>query len=229
MEVRTEDRRPATIQTGLPWWHSRLYRLYDGLTRNDAIEPVDLIFAFAGRMERKAYALDLHRAGIAPRLLLSVGRFEVSKMRNIGFQAAAELVAARDRTAPDDRHFFCEIDHAGARIDAVRLRRWNTYGEVLGLREFLRPEMPRRVALVSTDVHLRRIALAFDKVFHGEALQVRYWPVPAGASSLRRERFWVRSEDRSYVLKEVLKLPAYRAILSMPPWLVCRLMRLKIQ
>jgi uncharacterized SAM-binding protein YcdF (DUF218 family) len=204
-----------------------LYRLYDSLTRNDAIEPVDLIFVFAGRMERKAYALELYRAGIAPRLLLSIGRFEVSKMRNIGFESAAELIARRDRLAPDDRHFFCEISAAGTHIETARLRRWNTYGEVLGLRQYLQRDMPRSVGLVSTDVHLRRIALAFDKVFRDAPVKASYWPVPAGASSLRREEFWVRSDDRQYVLKELLKLPAYRMILGMPQWLIHRLMGLK--
>lgn len=207
-------------------WPALLYRLYDSLTRNDAIEPVDLIFVFAGKMERKSYALELYRAGIAPRLLLSVGRFEVSKMRAIGFEKAAELVAERDRTAPGDRHFFCEIDAAGARIEQPRLPRWNTYGELLGLREFLAHDMPRKVALVSTDVHLRRIALIFGKVFRGVPLDVRYWPVPAGASSLRKSQFWVRSDDRRYVLKELLKLPAYRTILTLPEWAVHYIMRL---
>lgn len=207
-------------------WHSALYRLYDSLTRSDAIEPVDLIFVLAGRMERKSYALDLYRAGIAPRLLLSIGRFEVSRMRAIGFEKAAELIARRDRLAPGDRHFFCEIDAAGARIETARLRRWNTYGELLGLRQYLRRDMPRTVALVSTDVHLRRTALAFKKVFRDVPLEARYWPLPADASSLQRAEFWLRSDDRKYVLKEMVKLPAYAAILRMPQWAIRRIMRL---
>lgn len=203
------------------------YRLYDSLTRNDPVEPVDLIFVFAGKMERKSYAFELYRAGVAPRLLLSIGRFEVSKMRAIGFEKAAELIAERDRTAPGDRHFFCEIDAAGARFEHARLRRWNTYGEVLRLRQYLRREMPRRLALVSTDVHLRRIALICDKVFRDAPVQVRYWPVPAARSSLRKEEFWVRPADRSYVLKETIKLEAYRAILRLPQWLIGRMLRLR--
>ncbi len=35
----------------------------------------------AGRFERKLYVLDLFRAGVAPILLLSVDRFEVSKTK----------------------------------------------------------------------------------------------------------------------------------------------------
>ena len=204
-----------------------MYRLYENLTRNDPIQPVDLIFVLAGRMERKPYGLELYRSGVAPRLLLSIGRFEVSKMRTVDFASAAQLIAERDRTAPGDRHFFCEINAAGTRIESARLRRWNTYGEVLGLRKFLERDMPRIVMVVSTDVHLRRVAVAFDRVFRGAPLEVRYCPVPAGASSVRKDRWWARPEDRTFVLKEMVKLAAYRAILSMPEWIVGRIMRLK--
>lgn len=181
----------------------------------------------AGRLERKAYGLELYRAGAAPRLLLSVGRFEVSKMPAVNFEGAAELIAERDRTAPGERHFFCELDAAGAHIENVKLRRWNTYGEMLGLRAYLGRDMPRRVMIVSTDVHLRRAALAFEKVFRGAPVEARYCPVPARNSSVRKERWWERPADRKSVLKEVVKLAGYRAILRMPDWAIERVMRLK--
>ena len=211
----------------ISWWHSRLYRLYDHLTLNDSIQPVDLIFVMAGRMERKPYGVELYRVGVAPRLLLSIGRFEVSKMRTVDFVNAAELIALRDRTAPGDRHFFCEINAAGTRIETVRLRRWNTYGEVLGLREFLKRDMPRSVMVVSTGVHLRRVAATFDRVFRDAPLEARYCPVPARISSVRKEEWWARPEDRKYVFSELMKLAAYRSILRMPEWLIGRIMRLK--
>lgn len=211
----------------ISWWHSRFYRLYDHLTLNDSIQPVDLIFVMAGRMERKPYGLELYRAGVAPRLLLSIGRFEVSKMRVFDFESAAELIAQRDRTAPGDRHFFCDINAAGTRIESVKLRRWNTYGEILGLREFLKSDMPRSVMVVSTGVHLRRVAATFGRVFRDVPLEARYCPVPSLISSVRKEEWWARPQDRKYVLSELMKLAAYRSILRMPDWVVGRLMRLK--
>jgi hypothetical protein len=188
---------------------------------------VDLIFVLAGRLERKAYGLELYRAGAAPRLLLSVGRFEVSKMPAVNFEGAAELIAERDRTAPGERHFFCELDACGAHIENVKLRRWNTYGEILGLRAYLGRDMPRSVMIVSTDVHLRRVALAFERVFRGAPVEALYCPVPARNSSVRKERWWERPADRKSVLKEVVKLAGYRAILRMPDWAIERAMRLK--
>lgn len=54
--------------------------LYKSLTQNDAVQAADLIFMLAGRTERKHFGLELYSAGMAPQLLLSVGRFEVSRM-----------------------------------------------------------------------------------------------------------------------------------------------------
>lgn len=42
--------------------------------------PAHLIYATAGKMERKDYGLELYQVGLLPRLVLGVGRFEVSKM-----------------------------------------------------------------------------------------------------------------------------------------------------
>ena len=182
---------------------------------------------FAGRMERKRFGLELFRRGVAPRLLLSVGRFEVSRMRSVGFDSAAELIAELDRTAPEERHFFIELNAAGTHIQTARLRRWNTYGEVLGLWKFFEHDVPRSVLVISTDVHLRRIALAFNHVFGEVPLEVHYCQVPADASSVRKQDWWARPEDRQFVLKEAVKLAAYSIILSMPEHIVRRIMRLR--
>jgi len=186
-----------------------------------------MIFVLAGRLERKGYGLELYRAGAAPRLLLSVGRFEVSKMPTVDFEGAAELIVERDRTAPGERHFFCELNAAGVHIETVRLRRWNTYGEMLGLRAYLERDMPRSVMIISTDVHLRRAASAFERVFRDTPIEVRYCAVPSRNSSVRKERWWTRSADRKFVVKEIVKLAGYRAILMMPDWAIGRVMRLR--
>jgi uncharacterized SAM-binding protein YcdF (DUF218 family) len=206
----------------LPSW------LYDRLTLNDPPNPADLIFVFAGKMERKQYGLELYRAAVAPRLLLSIGRFEVSKMRMLGIECVEELISQRDRLPPEERHFFYEMNAvSGVRIERPKLRRWNTYGEVLALREYLERDPPRSLMIVSTDLHLRRIAVTFARVFRDAPLEVHYCPVPPCASSVRKDKWWARPEDRKYVLKETLKLAAYRAILRMPDGMIRRLMRLK--
>jgi len=201
--------------------------LYDRLTRNDTPKPADLIFVFAGRMERKRYGLELYRAKLAPRLLLSIGRFEVSKMRPFALEKMDELTAARDRIPAEKRHFFYEIDGCGVRWEQARMRRWSTYGEVLALKEYLERGTPHRIIAVSSDLHLRRIAVTIEKVFRGVPIDVLYCPVPAGRSPIHEDGWWRRSRDRSYVLLETVKLAAYGLILRMPDRLIPRLMRLK--
>jgi hypothetical protein len=207
-----------SVESNHGWWRSWLAWLYQRLTRNDTPRPADLIFVMAGRMERKQYGLDLFRAGFAPRLLLSVGRFEVRRMRAIGFEKADELIAYRDRTAPSERHFFCEIRASEIRMAAPRLAQWNTYGELEALREVLQHDMPRTVIFLSTDIHLRRVAVTFAKVFHDAPLEACFCPVPSEYGSC---------PDLRYVLAETLKLAGYRAILRLPDPLIRRIMRLR--
>jgi hypothetical protein len=198
--------------TSIPDW------IYQRLTRHDAPRPADLIFVLAGRMERKQYGLDLYRAGFAPRLLLSVGRFEVSRMGAIGFDGAHELIACRDGTAPGDRHFFCELSGSGLRLETPRLGQWNTYGELEALREFLKHDMPRSVIFLSTDIHLRRVALTFARLFRDAPLEACFCPVPAEYGT---------RPGLPYVLAETFKLAGYRAILRLPESLIRRVMRLR--
>ena len=209
------------------WWHSALLTLYKSLTLTDQVQAVDVIVVMAGRMERKQYGLHLLHAGLTAHLILSVGRFEVSKMKSLELSGFEELLQLRDKTRPDERHFFLDVDSSGVRAHRVRLARWNTYGEVLALHECLKGGKARRVIVVSTDIHLRRVAFTFSKVFRDTAVEFLYCPVPSTLSSVKKDRWWTRADDRQYVLKEVMKLAGYRAILSMPAWAVRRVMRLK--
>jgi uncharacterized SAM-binding protein YcdF (DUF218 family) len=119
------------------------------------------------------------------------------------------------------------MNSSGIQIEHPRLRRWNTYGEILGLREFLQHRMPRSAIVISSEVHLRRVALTVAKVFRGVLPDVRYCPVPASFTSLSKDGWWTRLEDRRYVLNETIKLAAYRVVLSLPEWMIRLIMQLK--
>ncbi len=189
------------------------------LTRADSVEPADLLFVMAGRMDRKPYGLELYRAGVAPRLILSVGRFEVRKMAQLNLEGMNALVELRDKTPLAERHFFVTLDAAGTHIDQVHTPRISTYGEALALRQFLQLHPARKVIVISTGVHLRRVALTFAHVFRNVPIAFRYCPVPP--------RFEQAQKNRWFVVKEMMKLAGYAVILSTPAWAVRRLMRLK--
>src|SRR4051812_31494237 len=194
------------------WWHSLLLKLYESLTRQDAVQRSNMIYVMAGRPERKRYGLELFRKGVAPRLLLSVGRFEVSKMAELPIPGIAELASIRDATAPGERHFFVELSAAGTNIQNARLTEWNTYGEIAGLRRFLAGEKLQRVLVVSTDVHLRRVAFTFRRIFGRSSAEFLYCPVPASLQALKKAGWWTRREDRRFVLSEAVKLAGYHVL-----------------
>jgi len=200
---------------------------YQSLTLNDSLDPVDLIFVMAGRMERKRYGLELFRRGVAPRVTLSVGRFEVSRISTFDLESQGELIALRDRTRPAERHFFIDLDKSGVRIQKAVLPRWSTYGEVVAFRKFWETEKPMSIIVVSTDVHLRRTALAFAQAFRGVPVHLRYCPVPPSFGFVQKSKWWSRRDDRRFVLREFIKLAGYRLILSTPAWAIRRLMRLE--
>ena len=229
MKVMGEDSVSRTTQPRSlnSWWHSSLLRVYESLTRNDPAQPADLIFVLAGRMERKLYGLELYRAGVSPRLVLSVGRFEVSKMSRLGLEGADELIALREKTQPEERNFLVKMDSSGRRIERARLARCSTYGEALALRRLLETESTRTVMVISTDVHLRRVAMTFASVFHDATVDFRYCPVPSRYGFLAKDGWWIRPDDRRFVVKELLKLVGYKVILCTPVWARRRLMRLR--
>jgi hypothetical protein len=189
--------------------------LYERLTRDDPVRPVDLIFVMAGRMERKHYGLELFRRGVSPKLVLSVGRFEVSRMHSLSLEGIDELMALREQTPPAERHFFVEVRKSGTLIEKAPLPVWNTYGEALGLRKFLETEDARRVMIISTGIHLRRVAVAFGKAFRGTRIEFLYCATP------------FRPAGRRFMFKEMIKLAGYRVILLMPPKVVLWIMQLK--
>ena len=119
------------------------------------------------------------------------------------------------------------VDSSGVRAHKVKLLRWNTYGEVLALYDYLKHGNARRVMVVSTDIHLRRVALTFRKVSRDMPVQFLYCPVPSTLSSVKEDRWWTRADDRRYVLKEMIKLAGYRIILLIPTRAVRWLIRLR--
>ena len=206
---------------------SALARLYESLICNDAPRPADLIFVMAGRMERKIYGLELYRAGMSPKLVLSIGRFEVSKMRSLNVEGWDELRLLHQRTPPNERHFFLKLDASGFQAAKAMLPQWNTYGEVLAFRDLIQKEKPRRVMVVSTDVHLRRVALTMGRVCRGMPIEFFYCPVPPRLTPFSKDDWWFRPFARRFVLNEMIKLAGYRIILSLPSSIARRCMQLK--
>ena len=67
----------------------------------------------------------------------------------------------------------------------------------------------------------------FAKVYCDVPVKFLYCPVPSRFGFLQRNGWWIRPDDRRFVLKEAIKFVGYRMILSTPEWAVRKLMRVK--
>jgi hypothetical protein len=196
------------MREDLPGGNAFLGAVCDYLIIRDAPAPSDAIFVLAGRPERKVYGLRLFEEGLAPRLILSVGRFEVRKMAQLGFQdlnlreLAAQLPPAR-------RHFFIDLSLGVRRVFPAAIERTGTRGELAALAVSLSKDTVRSLTLVSTSIHLRRIRLCCRKIETFRQVKIGYGPVPEDLSSFRCRGWWKRPDHWSYLIAEYSKLVAY--------------------
>jgi hypothetical protein len=195
-------------------WHGAMNILKSAsnfLVVNDPAGPCDLIYVLAGRPERKPYGLDLFHRGLAPRLILSVGRFEVRQTASL--LEMPRLLALRDNLPPEQRHFWIDFQcDAPARISPANLKKPNTFWELSGLVEYLHNTSPARIAIISTSIHLRRVRYCCSRIPFLARKTVSFLAVPEEASSFKLNRWWKHRGHWHYVINEHLKLAAYRAI-----------------
>lgn len=131
-------------------------------------EEADAIFVFAGKESRKRTALRLFREGRAPRLIISVGRFEWRRFARLGLEGDGGLVELVPTIEPEKRHFFVEAGPEGTRARAVTVGRFGTWTEARAVAALLAKRGARRVLVVSHEQHLPRCLLALRSFLPAE-------------------------------------------------------------
>lgn len=178
------------------------------LALDDSPSPSEIIFVLAGLPERKTYGLELFRHGIAPRLILSVGRFEVRQMDEFGFRdlSLREKVA---RMVPRERHFFIEVSGNSRTVVLAGIPQVGTFAELSALADYLAQQPVHSLTIISTSIHLRRIRWCCRSIPSLREKKISYVPVPEEMSSFRRVGWWRRLDHWSYLTAEYTKLLAY--------------------
>jgi uncharacterized SAM-binding protein YcdF (DUF218 family) len=209
--------RYSAIIDGMSFWAAPLNALFDSLSAGEAPRAADVLFVFAGRPERKRYGIELWKRGLAPTLVLSVGRYEWRRFPELGLPDDGGLVDLVQRTPPPERHFFVVLDRSGVSTHRVDARGLGTWNEARQLAAFLAPRRFRSVLVVSTSIHLRRSVETLRGLALNPALRIHAAPVPERESSIRREDWWKTLRPRRAVLFEGVKLVLYRMRLWMRP------------
>ena len=200
--------------------------LHTWLSPADPPRGADLIFVLAGEMHRKEYALTLFRQGFAPRILISVGRFEIRRFSRMALPVPIDLLGLAQGVPHPDRHYFVFFHGEEVRADRVQPRRFGTLTEIDALARWLEahPEI-RSLLVVSSDTHLRRIRLCWRSLLR-PGIELAFIaaplspPSPAASVSPRenfgrdqREYKYARSSAVAHWL-ELLKLSIYWFLLK---------------
>lgn len=194
---------------------SVLLRVYDWLACTDPPGTDDLIFVFAGREERKRHGLYMYRKSRAPRLLLSVARFEIRRFRDLELPQPPDLREIASHVPPRLRHFFVYFDGQHRQVERVPVGRFGTLSEINALKSWLKgyPHIAS-IALVSSGAHLRRVRMCCRALLPPD-LHLRLIAVPVGPSKLSGEDVAHPEISFKFVLFEIMKLVGYRLILTL--------------
>ena len=185
-----------------------LKALADFLSIHDAPASCDLIFVLAGRPERKPYGWELFQSELTPRLILSVGRYEVRETARSPVEIP-ELLSLREKTLPAQRHFWIDFRGGSRSVCLAGLKETNTFWEMYALGEYLGPNFSGRIVIVSTSIHLRRVRLCCRKIAAFAQSPLLFLPVPEDKSYFQRDGWWKHRDQSSYLLAEYVKLAAY--------------------
>lgn len=201
---------------GLVYWlalamlRRLLAQIYDWLSPSDAAIPADMIFTLAGRPNRKVYALDLYAQGLAPILLLSVGRFEIRRLGQLRLpRPTVDLPSLAAPVPPRQRHYFVALEPGATTPSRIQRGILGTWSEMSALACCLqqRPGV-NSLLIISSAFHLRRVRLC-ARALLPSGLAIRYLAVPQDGL-VSPSAWWRDRRTRSDVLKEFPKLLVYR-------------------
>lgn len=189
-----------------------LARIYDWLAPCDATAPGDLIFTLAGRQTRNHFALQLYSQGLAPVLLLSVGRYEIRRFAQLPLPMPLDLTAVAAPVPARQRHFFVAVESGKITATPTRRGYLGTLSEMLALAAWLksRPKI-NSVLIISSAFHLRRVRACARSVL-SPTLKIRYLAVPRDGCFTGAD-WWRSRSTRGVVLREFPKLVVYRVAL----------------
>ena len=167
----------------------------------------DAIFVFAGRESRKRFGVRLFREGVAPRLVLSVGRFEWRRFASLGLSSDGGLVDRVSETEPRRRHFFVDLRIGGARSERVPTGVLGTWSEARALSRFVEREGIEKLVVISHRQHLKRCLLGLRLTLPDSCAVI---PVASPPDDLE--------QPPSTRLREAFKFLCYSVLLG-PIWI----------
>jgi uncharacterized SAM-binding protein YcdF (DUF218 family) len=194
----------ASVQPSRPF-----ARLHTWLSPAGPPHAADLIFVLAGKTSRKEYALELFRENLAPRLLFSVGRFEIRRFSKMPLPVPIDLLSLAQELPPPQRHYFVFFDRQTVQTEHVPPKRFGTLNELQSFAAWhARHSHIRSILIVSSDAHLRRIRMCCQSLLP-QSLELSFVAAPQTPDS--SSGGILPFED----LQELTKVAAYWILLKL--------------
>ncbi len=199
--------------------------LFDWLVCADSPAPADAIFVLAGRKSRKVFAIQLLEQGMAPRLLFSVGRFEIRRFPDLGLPRTIDLLEMAQSISPPQRHFFVLLEKQQLAAERIPVRALGTLSEIDALADWLsaRPGISS-LLIVSSGTHLRRLRICC-RMLLPRSIRSSFLATPEGGAAQNPQDWWNDASARKMVLSELAKIICYTVFL--PFWKLARPWRAK--
>jgi hypothetical protein len=196
-----------------------LKMLFDWLAHADSPMQSDAIFVLAGHKSRKALAIQLLAQGTAPRILFSVGRFEIRRFPELGLPRTIDLLQLAQTIPPPQRHFFVLFEGQQFTVQRIQVRVLGTLSEIDALADWLlaHPEISS-LLLVSSGAHLRRLRMCCRRLLRRN-VKCSFVATPEEGGN--------NSSNRGAIFLECFKIACYFVLL--PFWEVARPWRRRIR
>jgi uncharacterized SAM-binding protein YcdF (DUF218 family) len=167
------------------------------LVSEDPPASADLVIVLAGSIERSVDAAQFMRSGYAPRVWIS----RPARLRShLRVEALAGVRIPREEDL--HRSVLLAMGVAPGAICVLGVGSESTLQEIGQLRAAL-PAEAKRVAIVTSRLHTRRVRMILEQVFADQPQ--REFLVLAGGSGDRSTRWWQSRESAHDVIFELLK------------------------
>jgi len=202
-----------------------LKMLFDWLTYADSPVQSDAIFVLAGHKNRKVLAIQLLGQGTAPRILFSVGRFEIRRFPELGLPQTVDLLQLAQTIPPPQRHFFVLFEGQQFTVQRIPVRALGTLSEIDALADWLaeHPEISS-LLIVSNGAHLRRLRICCH-ILLPHKIRTNFLAVPEEKATPNQRDWSTEALRGKRVLSEFVKIVCYSVFL--PFWKLARPWRAK--
>jgi hypothetical protein len=199
--------------------------VFNWLACADPPAHADAIFVLAGLRARKVFAIQLLEQGAAPRVLFSVGRFEIRRFPELGLPPTIDLLKMAQSIPLPQRHFFVLFENQQFTVQRIPMRTPGTLSEIDALANWLgaHPEISR-LLVISSSLHLRRLRMC-SRTLLPRSVQAHFVATPQSGGTPVQENGRSEVSNRKAVLSECLKVACY--LVFLPLWKMARAWRSK--